>query len=59
VVRIVQAPGGTWSLEGRAGVAPFDGTAVRVRRPPKSATYHRLAVERDAAGWSLRAYLDI
>jgi len=59
VDRVARRDNGTWVIEARAGLAPFDGTAIRVRRPPKSATYHDLVVEPRGSGWLLRAYLDV
>jgi SHS2 domain-containing protein len=49
-----------WSLAARVATVPFDGRLVRRRTDVKSATFHRLAVDRDPdGGWRLTAYLDI
>lgn len=48
-----------WELEARVWLQPFGGGRARPRLGVKSATLHRLAVEREAAGWSLVAYLDV
>jgi SHS2 domain-containing protein len=48
-----------WSMAATVGLAAIDGCAVRPLRDIKSATYHRLLVERDGVGWRLEAYVDI
>jgi protein archease len=48
-----------WRMHGCAWFVPLDGRAVRRRIDVKSATYHRLAVERAGDGWKLTAYLDV
>jgi SHS2 domain-containing protein len=51
--------GSGWRLEATARFAPLGATGVRPRLGVKSATYHALDVDRDAAGWTLVAYLDV
>ena len=55
---IAEAPS-HWLLRGTVTLAQWDGRAARRRLDLKSATYHRLAVERIRGGWSLTAYLDV
>jgi SHS2 domain-containing protein len=46
-------------LRASVDLVPFDGVRVRRRADVKSATYHGLAVEPVAGGWTLTAYLDL
>lgn len=48
-----------WRLHGRVGLRPYASGDARQRRQVKSATFHRLAVERRGRGWAMRAYLDV
>lgn len=64
--RIVQLVGpeatdasGPWKLRARVGLSGRGQPGVRPLRQPKSATYHRLAVERKGLCWTMRAYLDL
>ena len=59
VVEAVAAEEGGCRLHGRAGFRRFEHGDVRVRRPPKSATFHGLAVEKLPGGWRMTAYLDV
>lgn len=60
VTDVDEMPGGGWALTASVGSVPFDGASVRRRAEVKSATYHGLAVESEAAGgWVLTAYLDV
>jgi SHS2 domain-containing protein len=52
-------PDGAWRLHGRVGLRPYASGDARQRRQVKSATFHRLAVERRGRGWTMRAYLDV
>lgn len=59
-VRAVEpAPGGGWRLAADVGFVSLGAPGVEVRRPPKSATYHRLEVTSTDGGWSMTAYLDV
>lgn len=54
------APGQpAWDLTGRAWLLPYATGAARPRIGVKSATYHRLAVDRVPGGWRLVAFLDV
>ena len=50
---------GPWRLRARVGLCGRGQPGIRLLRQPKSATYHRLAVERKGVCWTLRAYLDL
>ena len=56
------AAGDAWRLVGRAWFVPFaagEGGGARARLDVKSATFHRLAVDRDGPSWRMTAYLDV
>jgi SHS2 domain-containing protein len=55
----VDATLGRHELQAVARYIDRDTPGVRPRHDVKSATFHGLAVERQAGGWSLTAYLDI
>jgi SHS2 domain-containing protein len=48
-----------WVLDGTAALAPYGPDGVRPRRHVKAVTFHRLAVAREAPGWTLTAYADL
>jgi SHS2 domain-containing protein len=48
-----------WRLSGRCELRRFDAGSVLPRRPPKSATFHGLAVRRAGRRWEMVAYLDV
>ena len=57
VARITEADG-TVRLEGTGWFADY-GPSIRARRHVKSATLHRLTIERIGGGWRMRAYVDL
>lgn len=44
---------------GRLGIAPRDEAAYEGGTQVKAITYHRLAVEKTAGGWSATVYVDV
>lgn len=54
-----ERPNRPWRLHGRVGLYPYTSGGARPRRQVKSATYHRLEVERRGRGWTMLVYLDI
>ena len=55
----VQPEAEGWELDGIARLVPFGPGAAVFRRDVKAVTFHRLAVEGDARGWTLTAYADL
>lgn len=53
------SPDGSWRLHGRVGLLPYASGDARPRRHVKSATYHRLEVQRRGRRWTMLAYLDV
>ena len=53
------SPRAAWRLRARAGFRDFGLPGVLMRRPPKSATFHGLAVQPGPDGWTMIAYLDM
>jgi SHS2 domain-containing protein len=50
---------GPWRLRARVGLGADGQPGILLLRQPKSATYHRLIVERTGLCWTMRAYLDL
>jgi SHS2 domain-containing protein len=50
---------GPWRLRGRIGIKRYAEPGIVPLRQAKSATYHRLAVERTGRRWALHAYVDL
>lgn len=50
---------GPWRLRGRVGLRTAGEPGVRLLHQPKSATYHRLIVERKGLCWTMQAYVDL
>lgn len=47
------------AASGRVGIAPRDDAAYEGGTQVKAITYHRLAVERTADGWTATVYVDV
>lgn len=57
-VDTLESTAGGWSLRGTATFVPYGKTVVP-RAQVKAATFHRMRVEPDLAGWVMEAYFDV